>query len=95
MGKLKERVEFMGRLPALKVEKTVFFADPLCVGFSAKVAEQTIRGLWAANAAVYVHSVKDNGSALYVEGDDLTEFYEAVGLLANAAHQSAWRARKS
>ncbi|UWQ59979.1 hypothetical protein K3722_07565 [Leisingera caerulea] len=72
----------------------VFFANPLCVGFSEKHARSTVEGLFDAGLVVYVHSVKGNGPALYQKGDDMTEFYEGVGLMANAKHQSAHRKRR-
>ncbi len=94
MGKLEARADFIQRMQAINpAGDLVFFATPLCVGFSAKVAEQTARGLWEAGMGVYVHSVKDNGAAIYAAGDDLTEFLEGVTLAANAAHQRRFRAR--
>ena len=94
MAKLVERAEFIQRMRAFRPEgDLVFFATPLCVGFSARLAEQTIRGLWDAGMGVYVHAVKDNGSAIYLDGDDLTEFLEGVTLAANAAHQRRFRAQ--
>lgn len=99
MGKLRNRVEFLDQLRVyLKqgnpVDAEVFFADTLCVGFSAKVAEDTIHRVWATGAGVYVHAVKGNGSAIYREGDDLTEFLEGVQMAANAAHQRNFRKSK-
>lgn len=95
MARLPARADFIQRVRALRPEGDhVFFADPLCVGFSAKLAEQTISGIWAAGMLVYVHAVSENGSALYRDGDDLTEFYQSVARLANNAHQRQFR-RKS
>jgi hypothetical protein len=92
MGKLSNRADFIFRMKALQpVGDTVFFATPLCVGFSPKLAAQTIEGLWAAGMHVYVHSVKDNGSAIYLEGDDMAEFYGMIEKLANASYQSKHR----
>ena len=100
MGKLVQRVEFLTRLRAYlgqgdPVEVEIFFADPLCVGFSANVAKDTIDLVWAAGADVYVHAVKGNGAAIYRKGDDLTEFLEGVELAANAAHQRSYRMKQS
>lgn len=96
MSRLPERAAFLKQARAFQAHgDTVFFATPLCVGFSARLAEQTIRELWAAGMHVYVHAVHGNGSALYVEGDDLTEFLEAVSAQANAAHQRDYRAARS
>lgn len=88
---LVERVSFIGRMKRLEpAGDTVFFATPLCVGFSAKLAQDTIEALWGVGMQVYVHA---NG-AVYLAGDDLTEFLERVGADANAAHVRASRARK-
>lgn len=94
MSKLESRADFIRRVQVIQPEGgLVFFATPLCVGFSSKVAEQTIQGLWDAGMGVYVHSVKDNGSAIYLAGDDIAEFLEGVTLQANAAHQRRFRAQ--
>ena len=69
----------------------VFFATPLCVGFSEKLARDTIESLWAAGLVVYVHST----GSTYAKGADMTEFYEKLGHEANAAHVRAHRKRKS
>jgi hypothetical protein len=96
MGKLEARADFIKRMQALQPHgDLVFFATPLCVGVSARVAEQTMRGLWDAGMGIYVHAVKGNGPAIYAPGDDLTEFLEGVTLDANAAHQRLFRERQS
>lgn len=93
---LPERTDFLERMRALRpIGDQIFFATPLCVGFSAKHAEATIRAVWEAGMLVYVHSVKDNGAALYREGDDLGDFLDMVAKMANAAHQRGFRDRKS
>lgn len=95
-AKLVERSVFLEKMNKLQhVGDQVFFANPLCVGFSEKHARSTVEGLFDAGLVVYVHSVKDNGPALYQKGDDMTEFYEGVGLMANAKHQSAHRKQKA
>lgn len=92
--KLENRFEFIKTMKALKVPgDVVFFANPLCVGFSAKVAEETIAGLWDAGLKVYVHAVDGNGPAIYSAGDDMTEFYETITRLANNAHQRKFKSR--
>lgn len=96
MPKLRERSEFIARMRSIQpIGDQVFFATPLCVGFSAKLAKETMQGIWAAGMQVYVHAVKDNGSAQYVEGDDLADFLDAVAKSANAAHQRNFRANRS
>lgn len=95
-GKLPERAEFIKNMQILRANgDMVFFANPLCVGFSEKHARGTVEGLFEAGMDIYIHSVKDNGSALYKAGDEMTEFYESVRLMANAKHQSAHRKQKS
>lgn len=95
MGKLSNRADFIFRMQALRpVGEAVFFATPLCVGFSPKLAQDTVEGLWAAGMRVYVHSVKDNGSAIYQDGDDMTEFYAMIDSLANASYQKTNRFKK-
>ncbi|MAC81507.1 MAG: hypothetical protein CML66_25990 [Rhodobacteraceae bacterium] len=90
---MEQRALFLDQVQILRPEgHQVFFATPLCVGMSAKVAEQTIRALWSAGMLVYVHAVKDNGAALYEDGDDLTEFLASIDALANAQHQKRHRA---
>lgn len=69
----------------------VFFANPLCVGFSKAHAEKTIRDLWDAGCSVYVHLL----ARTYQAGDDLTEFLRRVEADANAAHVRLSRQRKA
>lgn len=89
---LRERTFFLKKWKAYNPKgDTVFFATPLCVGFTEKMAQETIEDLWAAGMKVYVHS----SCALYVEGDDLSDFLRQVGMDANAAHVRASRRRKS
>lgn len=94
MSKLVERAGFINRMQTYGFDGGhVFFATPLCAGPTEKVARETLDGIWSAGGLVYIHATKGNGSALYAEGDDMTEFYEMVRLGANAAHQSAYRAK--
>ena len=95
-SKLIERSAFLENLDHIaEPGQSVFFATPLCVGFSAKVAQWTVEAIFAAGLRVYVHSVRDNGAALYLPGDDMADFYDQVAKAANAAHQSDKRARAS
>lgn len=94
-SKLPERARFIARR---KIENEagiedvdVFFATPLCVGFSPAHAEQTMRALWDAGVSVYVHSI----NKLYQAGDDLTDFLRKVGAEANTSHVRAHRKREA
>lgn len=90
--KLVERASFFSSMKALRPDgHTVFFATPLCVGFSEKHAMETIQALWDVGMCVYVHS----RGAAYKPGDDMTEFFEAVKREANAAYVRSHRKRKS
>lgn len=92
---LVNRADFMRRMAEIKAAGDhVFFATPLCVGWSAKLARDTLQGCWDAGLLVYVHAVKDNGAALYAPGDDVTELLDSIASAANARHQSKFR-RKS
>ena len=89
---LRERTFFLKKWRAYNpVGDAVFFATPLCVGFTEKMAQETIEALWAAGMKVYVHST----GALYVAGDSLTEFLRQVANDANAAHVRSSRRRKA
>lgn len=69
----------------------VFFAAPLCVGFSRAHAEMTIRALWEAGCAVYVHLLAQT----YRDGDDISELLQRVERDAHAAHTRLHRQRKA
>lgn len=93
---LAARERWFAALKTLRVEgDRVFFATPLCVGFSAKIAEWTIGMAFDAGLEVYIHTTAGNGPAVYRAGDDMADFYDSVRLAANAAYQAANRARKS
>lgn len=90
-AQLVERFAFIANAKRVPLSKgIVFFANPLAVGFSSKLAKDTIEGLWASGLHVYVHSI----GAVYVPGDDLTEFLATVDRDSNSAHVRAWRAKK-
>ncbi|MCA0963205.1 hypothetical protein [Salipiger bermudensis] len=90
-GLLKERAAFLDTMGALlPAGDQVFFATPLCIGFSPAHARQVIERLWSCGMLVYVHTVRGNGSALYAEGDDITDLLDMV-----AAEQNAANVRKS
>lgn len=95
-GVLKERAGFLDVMGAIHpVGDQVFFATPLCVGFSPAHARQTIERLWSCGMLVYVHTVRGNGSALYAEGDDITDLLAMVAAEQNAANVRKSRAGKS
>ena len=84
---LKERASFLDAMGAiLPAGDQVFFATPLCIGFSPAHAKQTIDRLWSCGMLVYVHTVRGNGSALYAEGDDIADLLEMVAQEQNAAN---------
>ncbi|WP_425070624.1 hypothetical protein [Sagittula sp. S175] len=94
-SKLPERerfLEVMGEL--LPSGDQVFFATPLCIGFSQDHARQVIERLWSCGMLVYVHTVRGNGQALYAEGDDITELLEMVAQEQNKASVKKYRAAK-
>lgn len=94
-SRLPKRADFFERLKHMGLKDVgVFFATPLCVGFSELHARDTVSTLFGLGCSIYVHTVKDNGSALYVEGDDMEEFFLSVGHLANAAHQRVHKAAR-
>lgn len=95
-GKLPMRADFFKRMAALKVKGgQVFFSTPLAVGFSEKHARHTLDQCFGIGLSVYIHTLKGNGSALFMPGDDMGEFIASVGAMANAAAVRATRARKS
>lgn len=100
--KLKRTTKFTDKLPeraaliaALHKETAipshVFFRSPICVGFSAAHAQETIEAIWARGALVYVQTL----DMLLREGDDTALVKQLANREANAKHQSDWRKRKS
>lgn len=86
-GLLTERAKFLDAIGTLLPEgNQVFFATPLCIGFSPAHARQVIDRLWACGMLVYVHTVRGNGSALYADGDDIADLLEMVKQEQNAAN---------
>ncbi|MDO6587312.1 hypothetical protein Q4543_17510 [Salipiger sp. 1_MG-2023] len=95
-GVLKERATFLDMMGELHtVGDQVFFATPLCVGFSRSHARETIERLWSCGMLVHVHTVRGNGSALYADGDDITDLLSMVAAEQNAANVRKSRAGKS
>ncbi len=89
--KLTERKAFLSAMATiLPYGDQVWFCTPLCIGFSAKHAQDTIEAIWSCGMSVYVHSVKHNGPALYVDGDDITDLLAMV-----ASEQNAKAVRKA
>ena len=97
-NKLPERASFLASMATIQPHgDKVWFCTPLCIGFSAKHARETIEAIWSCGMQVYVHSVKHNGPALYVEGDDITNLLAMVASEQNATSvaRSKARGRKS
>lgn len=69
----------------------VFFMNPLCVGFTVKIAEDTLNRIFESGHLAYVHDM----GVLYRSGDDLTEFYTALRRNIKAAQQADYRASQS
>ncbi len=91
---LTERASFLDAMGALlPAGDQVFFATPLCIGFSPAHARQTIERLWSCGMLVYVHTVRGNGSALYADGDDISDLMAMVAAEQNAANVRKSRAR--
>lgn len=84
---LVERASFLDAMGEILPEgDQVFFATPLCIGFSPAHAKQTIDRLWSCGMLVYVHTVRGNGQALYAEGDDISDLLDMVAQEQNAAN---------
>ncbi|MBY5974975.1 hypothetical protein KUV28_21685 [Ferrimonas balearica] len=95
-GLLKERASFLDTMGTiLPTGDQVFFATPLCIGFSPAHARQVIERLWSCGMLVYVHTVRGNGSALYAEGDDITDLLDMVAAEQNAANVRKSRSRSN
>lgn len=89
--KLPERKAFLDAMSVILPQgDQVWFCTPLCIGFSAKHARETIEAIWSCGMQVYVHSVKHNGPALYVAGDDITDLLAMV-----ASEQNTTAVRKA
>lgn len=96
IAKLTERADFFERMSSLKFSGVeVFFSTPLAVGFSEKHARDTLYKCFGIGLSVYVHTIHNNGSALFRPGDDMSDFIASVGAMANAAAVRASRKRKS
>lgn len=94
-GQLPKRAAFIARRAREREEGIegveVFFASPLCVGFSKAHAEQTVRALWDAGCAIYVHLLAQT----YREGDDIANLLQKVEREAQTAHTRLHRKRKA
>jgi hypothetical protein len=85
---LPERADWLQRIQFLRIDgNTVFFATPLCVGWSVKQAKETIEAIWSAGASAYIHS---EGVTL-AEGADLKAFLGLVSKQTNAAAVASHR----
>ncbi|MBW3243235.1 hypothetical protein KUV57_11060 [Epibacterium sp. DP7N7-1] len=85
-SRLKKRASFLEEMCSIApAGDQVFFATPLCVGFSPTHAHQTIERLWSCGMLVYVHSLRGNGAALYAGGDDISDFLDMVDTEQNTS----------
>lgn len=92
---LTERGAFLDAMGTiLPAGDQVFFATPLCIGFSPAHAQATIERLWSCGMLAYVHTVRSNGPAMYAEGDDLTDLLDMVAQEQNVAAVRKSRAGK-
>lgn len=83
---LESRAAFLEIIGTILPEgDQVFFATPLCIGFSPAHARQVIERLWSCGMMVYVHTVRGNGAALYAPGDDISELLDMVATEQNVA----------
>jgi hypothetical protein len=86
--KLEERdVLFRALSVAESPADQVFFFNPLCVGFTEKMARETIDRIWKHHAMVYIHSE----GTLYKPGDDLDDFFEQLRKDIKAAQMRDYR----
>ncbi len=93
-GLLTSRAEFLDAMGSLMpAGDQVFFATPLCIGFSRAHTRQTIERIWSCGMMVYVHSVRGNGSALYADGDDISDLLDMVAVEQNVSSVRKSRAR--
>lgn len=86
---LPERADWLQRIQFLRIDgNTVFFATPLCVGWSVKQAKETIEALWSAGASVYIHSIDQTVAC----GGDIKPLLSLISKQANAAAVAHHRA---
>ena len=89
--KLPERAALIAALyKGAPVPSQVFFRSPLCVGFSAGHAQETIESIWAQDALVYVQTL----DVLLRAGDDIPDLLAQITREAKAKHQTDWRKRE-
>jgi hypothetical protein len=90
--KLPERAALIAALHKdTAIPSHVFFRSPICVGFSAAHAQETIEAIWVRGALVYVQTL----DMLLKEGDDIELIKQHVTRVSNAKHQADYRKRKS
>jgi hypothetical protein len=90
--KLPERAALIAALhKETAIPSHVFFRSPICVGFSAAHAQETIEAIWARGALVYVQTL----DMLLKAGDDIELVKQLATRAANTKHQADYRKRKS
>ncbi|GHB47733.1 hypothetical protein GCM10007094_41280 [Pseudovibrio japonicus] len=71
----------------------VFFADPLCLGWTENLASELINGIFAGDAVIYIHETGQS----YRIGDDLEALWKDWARRLKNAQQAEFRrkARKA
>ncbi len=89
---LTERADLMNGLEKVKGRgDSVFFINPLAVGFSQKQAAAVINHIFRWGHMVYIHDM----GLLYREGDDLSDFMAEHSRQLKAAQMRDYRNKKS
>lgn len=87
-AKLTERTDLIAQQKQVKGRgDSVFFVNPLAVGFSAKHAKMVIEQVFENGHMVYVH----DKARLYRAGDDLDDFYVEHQRQVKAAQMRDYR----
>lgn len=90
-GKLGQRQELIAALKLVRGEPAaVFFATPLCVGFTPRHAVETFSEIWECRAGLFVYSM----AQLFEPGDGVEALIELIERDKKAAAQRAWRAKQ-
>lgn len=91
-SKLPQRADLFDQQKQVKGRgDSVFFVNPLAVGFSAKHAREVIEQVFDNGHLVYVHSTGET----YRKGNDLVEFFGAHRRMIKAAQQGDFRNSQS
>lgn len=91
---LTERAELFMALKKFREPPTrVFFMNPLCVGFTEKLAATAIEHIFDFGHELYVHSMDDVGGAVFQAGDDMSDLFDQLGRNIKAAQMRDTRRR--